>query len=234
MQEFVGGDDAVTPLGEAERHRIVFVQETGGFSLRCIDGMPELRGESRDLPIPVHIQKEPPFWDVFPENPAIFNLVVQARSLKVLRLEENRNLKENVVRYTRQTAIGLENVDVASSWEETTQVLEIPACRDDRQEIQRQVKAKLDAAATEKDLRSLYEALTTYLNQREIELEKEGGRDSLSYKREAKIILDLINAYNLFTAGGEIQDSHTATKPMAASSPQDTASPAHPRSSCLL
>ncbi len=247
LQEFVGSDDAVTPLGEAERHRIVFVQETGGFSLRCIDGMPELRqsyqdwkgqmiqakraqlrGESRDLPIPVHIQKEPPFWDVFPENPAIFNLVVQARSLKVLRLEENRNLKEKVVRYTRQTAIGLENVDVASTWEETAQVLEIPACRDDRQEIQRQVKAKLDAAATDKDKRSLYEALTTYLNQRETELEKEGGRDSLSYKREAKIFLDLINAYNLSTAG-EIQAPHTDTKPMAASSPQDTVSPAHPR-----
>jgi hypothetical protein len=84
-----------------------------------------LRGESHDLPIPVHIQKEPPFWDVFPENPAIFNLVVQARSLNILRLEENRHLKEKVVRYTRQTAIGLENVDVASSWEETAQVLEI-------------------------------------------------------------------------------------------------------------
>lgn len=82
-----------------------------------------LRGESRDLPIPIHIQKEPPFWDVFPENPAILNLVVQAKSLNLLRREENRNLKENVVRYTYQTAIWLENADVASRWEETAQVL---------------------------------------------------------------------------------------------------------------
>ena len=28
----------------------------------------QLRGEPRDLTIPVHIQKEPPFWDVFPED----------------------------------------------------------------------------------------------------------------------------------------------------------------------
>jgi len=242
LQEFVGSDDAITPLGEAERHRIVFVQEMGGFSLRCIDGMPELRqsyqdwkgqmiqakgaqlrGESRDLPIPVHIQKEPPFWDVFPENPAIFNLVTQAQSLDVLRLEENRSLKEKVVRYIRQTAIGLEKVDVASSWEETAQVLEIPACRDDRQEIQRQVTAKLEAAATDQGKRSLYEALTMYLKQRETELEKEGGKDSLSYKRQAKIVLDLINTYKLHTPGSEIGS------PVAASTPQNTVPPVAPR-----
>ncbi len=98
LEERVGSSDAVTPLGEEERHRVVFVQEMGGFSLRCIDGMQELRhsyqdwkgqtieakraqlkGESKDPPIPVHIQKEPPFWDIFPENPAVYQLVVLGR-----------------------------------------------------------------------------------------------------------------------------------------------------------
>lgn len=248
LQEFVGSDDAITPLGEAERHRIVFVQEIGGFSLRCIDGMRELqqsyqdwkgqmilakraqlRGESRDLPIPVHIQKEPPFWDVFPENPTIFNLVIQVRALGVLSLEENRSLKEKVVRYVRQTAIGQEKVDVASSWEETSQVLEIPACRDDRQEIQRQVAAKLAAVTTEKSKRSLYESLTAYLNQRETELEKEGGKDSLSYKREAKIVLDLINAYKLYAQGGEIKEIPTAELPVVTPPNQGATRPVEPR-----
>ncbi len=41
-------------------------------------------------------QKEPPFWDIFPENPQIYQLVVEARSLKVLRMEENRSTKEKV------------------------------------------------------------------------------------------------------------------------------------------
>ena len=60
--------------------------------------------------------------------------MVEARSLKVLRIEENRSTKEKVVRYTRQTAIGEENVDIASSWEEAVQVLEVLACRGDREQ----------------------------------------------------------------------------------------------------
>jgi hypothetical protein len=51
-------------------------------------------------------QKEPPFWDIFPENTQIYQLVVEARSLKVLRMEENRSTKEKVIRYTRKTVIG--------------------------------------------------------------------------------------------------------------------------------
>jgi len=220
VQEFIGSEDAISPLGTAEQHRLVFVQEIGGFSLRCIDGMPDLRqsyqdwqgqtieakrarlrGENRDLPIPVHIQKDPPFWDIFPENPEVFNLVLQARALGVLRVEENRALKETLVRYTRRNAIGSEDVDLAASWEETVQVLEIPACRNDREEIQRQVNAKLAASETEEQKRSLYIQLTTYLQQRETELAKEGGKDSFSYKREYRIILDAIAKYKLNVGG---------------------------------
>jgi hypothetical protein len=59
-------------------------------------------------------QKEPPFWDIFPVNPQGYQLVVEARSLKVLRISENRSTKEKVIRYIRQTVIGEENVDIAS------------------------------------------------------------------------------------------------------------------------
>lgn len=232
LQEFVDSDDAITPLGEAERHRIVFVQEIGGFSLRTIDGMPDLRrsyqdwkgqtidakrarlrGENRDMPIPVHIQKEPPFWDVFPENPEIFNLVVQARALGVLRMEENRSLKENLVRYTRQTAIDSENVDIASNWEEAVQVLEIPACLPDKEAIQRQVSARLEAAQTNAQKLTLYNQLTSYLKTREVELEKEGGKDSASYKREYQIILGMINKYQLVA---QVQDIPVPVQPVNA------------------
>ncbi|NER34531.1 MAG: zinc-ribbon domain-containing protein [Oscillatoria sp. SIO1A7] len=220
LEERVGSRDAITPLGQAERHRIVFVQETGGFSLRSIDGMRELRqsyqdwkgqtieakrsqlrGESKDPPIPVHIQKEPPFWDIFPENPEIYKLVVQGRALEVLRVDENRRTKESVIRYTRPTAIGREDVDIASSWEEAVQVLEVKACRDDREEIQRQVTAKLDAAETNSQKQQLYNRFMGYLAERQNELEKEGGKDSLIYKREAKIVRDIIEAYKLQGTG---------------------------------
>jgi ribosomal protein L40E len=217
LQERVGSADAITPLGELERHRIIFVQEKGGFSLRCISGMRELqksyqdwkgqaiearrakiKGESKDPPIPVHIQKEPPFWDVFPENPDVFRLVVQARAFGVLRLEENRSTKENVIRYTRKTVLGTENVDIASSWEEVVQVLEVLACRPDKEEIQRQVSEKLKADQPEAK-QALYTQLVAYLKQRETELEKNGGADSPDYKREATIIQTVITANKLKT-----------------------------------
>ncbi len=210
-------ESAIKPLGDSERHRIVFVQETGGFSLRCIDGMKELRqsyqdwkgdsieakraqlrGEPRDLPIPVHIQKEPPFWDVFPEDPKIFQLVIQARALNVLYLSENQATRENTIRYTRKTNIGLENVDIASSWEEASQILEVRACRPDREEIKRQITEQLNQADTPQQKRQLYQTLTAYLEHRSLELEKQGGKDSPEYKREAEIIKRLIDDYQLY------------------------------------
>lgn len=222
IQEFVPSSDAITPLGDEERHRIVFVQETGGFSLRCIEGMPQLRqsyqewkgemilakrarlrGENRDLPIPVHIQKESPFWDVFPEDPNVLKLVVQSRALQVLRLDENRSTKERVIRYTRSTEIGAEDVDLAGSWEEASQVLEVLACRPDREEIQRQVAKKLESAETPAQKQALFSQLTTYLRQREAELIKEGGKDSLEYRREATILREIIQLHQLGTIADE-------------------------------
>jgi hypothetical protein len=217
IQERIGSADAITPLGDLERHRIIFVQEKGGFSLRCISGMRELqksyqdwkgqaiearrakiKGESKDPPIPVHIQKDPPFWDIFPENPDVFRLVIQARSCKILRLEENLNTQEQVIRYTRKTQLGKENVDIASSWEEAGQVLEVLTCRPDKDEIQRQVSVKL--STDDPGVRqTLYDQFVAYLKQREMELAKNGGVDSPDYKREATIIESVITTHKLKT-----------------------------------
>jgi hypothetical protein len=216
LQERIGSSDSITPLGEYEQHRIVFVQEIGGFSLRCIDGMRELqqsyqdwkgqmieakraqiRGESRDLPIPVHIQKELPFWDVFPEDPKVFQLVVQARALEVLKLEENRSTQETVIRYQRKTVTSSESVDIASTWEEAVQVLEVQACRPDRDEIQRQISEKLIAADHPASKQALYHQLLAYLKQREADLANVGGTDSPEYKREFTLIEAAITQYKL-------------------------------------
>ncbi|MFW6359668.1 MAG: tubulin-like doman-containing protein [Chroococcales cyanobacterium] len=229
VKEFVENDDSINPLGEPERHRIVFVQEIGGFSLRCIDGMRELRqsyqdwkgqfvtakraqqsGESRDLPIPVHIQKEPPFWDIFPEDPNVLKLVVEARALGVLRQEKNKETQENVIRYTQQTEIDLVNIDIASSWEEAPQVLEVKACRPDREEIQKQITAKLEAAETDTQKQALFNQFKAYLQQRTLELP--GGADSPELKREKKIILDVVKLYKLNTGAEVSQTRQVAAK----------------------
>ena len=218
IQEFIGNDDDIKPLGTPERHRIIFVQEIGGFSLRCIDGMRDLRqsyqdwkgefiiakraqqvGESRDLPIPVHLQKEPPFWDLFPEDPSIFKLVIEAKALGILYEDTNAATKEKTIRYNTETVTGIKKNDIATSWADALQVLEVKACRSDKEEIQRQIGTRLQELKTPEQKQLLYQNLIKYLENRAQELEKNGAEESPEYKREDKIILDLITTYQLKT-----------------------------------
>jgi rubrerythrin len=214
--EFVSNDDDIKPLGATERHRLIFVQEIGGFSLRCIEGMRDLRqayqdwkgdfitakraqqaGESRDLPIPVHLQKEPPFWDLFPEDPSLFKLITEARALGILYEDINRATNDKTIRYNTNTATGSKKNDLATSWADALQVLEVKACRPDKEEIQRQVVTYLQAQTTPAQKAHLYQKLLEYLQKRAQELAKQGAQESPEYKREDKIILDLITAYKL-------------------------------------
>ena len=109
--------------------------------------------------------------------------------------------------YTQKTVLGTENVDIASSWEEVVQVLEVLACHPDKEEIQRQVSAKLTTDGSEAK-QVLYEQLVAYLKQRETELEKNGGTDSPDYKREATIIQTVITA-NKLKVGGNTESLET-------------------------
>ena len=106
-------------------------------------------------------------------------------------------LKEKVIRYTRDTAIHPENVDIASSWQEAIQNLEVAACRKRREEIQRQMTQKITAAETPEQKHSLFKELATYLENRANDLHKQGGKDNPEYRREATIILETINTYKL-------------------------------------
>ena len=47
IRQFVPETGDIKPLGKNERHRIIFVQEMGGFSLRCIQGIEVLRQSYR-------------------------------------------------------------------------------------------------------------------------------------------------------------------------------------------
>jgi hypothetical protein len=223
IQQFVPKPDDLKPLGENERHRIVFVQEMGGFSLRCIEGMKVLRrsyqewlgksiqakraklkGEATELPIPVHITKAVSFWDIFPEDPQVYQLTVQARAFRVLFSDVNLATKEPTIRYQRQTTVDLENIDLASNWEEIPQVLEVRACLEDKEEIQRQVNAVYEAAATVAQKQQIYQQLTDYLAQRARELEKLGGKESLIYAREKNIVRQAIKKHQLLTVNTAI------------------------------
>jgi Tubulin like len=201
--------NAINPLGESERHRIIFVQEVGGFSLRCIDGMKELqksyrdwkgkiievrrdqlKGGSKSLPIPVHIQKEPPFWDIFPDDPKIFDLVIIARAFGILRSDINKKTEGIVIRYQMNSAAGtgIENIDIGSTWEEVVQALQLPICSDDREEIQRQNKIEIGSTDTSDKKQKLHQKANAYLALRKSELDKLGGSASDEYKKEKNVI----------------------------------------------
>jgi hypothetical protein len=216
VQTQVGQSDAISPLGAQERHRIIFVQEIGGFSLRSIQGMEnlrihyqnwkgqmigakraQLRGENVGLPIPVHTDKRMPFWDLLPEDPKIYQLVVLARALGVLTLEQNQKTKEDTIRYVQTGVIGDQKIEIASSWVDAVQVLAVAACRPDCDEIQRQADDRLDSADSPEKKTQCYQQLMTYLKQRENELKPDGGTDSPDHKREAEILKQTIEKYGL-------------------------------------
>ena len=222
IQQFVPEPDDIKPLGDNERHRIVFVQEMGGFSLRCIEGMEvlrrsyqqwlgdsikakraRLRGEFKEPPIPVHLTKAIAFWDLFPEDNKVYELVVQARAFNILFADVNQATNEPTIRYKRKTSLGIENVDLASNWEEVPQVLEIRACLEDKEEIERQLKVIYEAIETEEQKQKVYQILENYLDKREQELAKMGGKDSPIYSREKSIILKIVNQYQLKTSSDE-------------------------------
>jgi Tubulin like len=198
------GDKNINPLGTNERHRIIFVQEIGGFSLRCIDGMRILQQSyqdwqcevikakraDKDLPAPVHIQKDPPFWDIFPADEKVFKLVTIARAFGILRSDLNKYTQENVICYNIKTAMGDEkNVELATTWEEAIQILEIHICAQDREEIEQQTKFKLGNAKTSDEKQKLYQESRDYLDKRKEELlralNEEGKKQ---YDKEEKII----------------------------------------------
>jgi Tubulin like len=233
LLEKVGAKE-INPLGESERHRIIFVQEVGGFSLRCIDGMKELqksyrdwkgkiiearrdqlKGGNKSLPIPVHIQKEPPFWDIFPDDPKIFDLVIIARAFGILRSDINKQTEGIVIRYQMNSAAGtgIKNIDIGSTWEEVVQVLQLPICSDDREEIQRQKKVKIGSADTSDKKQKLHQEALAYLDLRKSELGKLGGSDSREYMKEDDVITRFIMEHKLNSdLPTTISEAHTEKK----------------------
>jgi hypothetical protein len=206
-----GFNDVITPLGINENHRIVFVQEVGAFSLRSVQGVYQLRksykewqsqtikakreritGLNVDMPIPVHTDKQHPFWDLWPESDDVFRLVAKARALGVLRAEHNVESNQEVVRYSQISNLGREeNIDIACSWEEAVLVLDLKDCDSDRMSVESQI----DELMRNCDKERIAHQLNQYLNNRIRDFAT--GSDSIEYKRELKIIGDLADEYKL-------------------------------------
>lgn len=228
--------DAIAPLSNREKHKILATHEIAGFSLRCIAGTDNnLRSayqtwrarriqaeRARDeglqtdaLPSPVHIQKNMVFWDFHPADPAIEKLILVARAFGILRQEVHQATKKELIRYKISTDVGDHTVTIAANWEDAIQVLELPDCRKDKDEVERQLDELINKAETDAQKQQLGKQLQDFLNER-LRTEFRNNNDEPLYRREKTIILDFIIKHKL----GTIDSS--STNPEASTPTQGT------------
>ncbi|GCE93113.1 hypothetical protein NIES46_11620 [Arthrospira platensis NIES-46] len=231
LKKFFVQTDAIAPLSKRERHKILGTHEIAGFSLRCMAGTENLRkayqkwrgeriqaeraileGVSAKLPTPVHIQKDMVFWDFHRPDPTIEQLVLIARAFEILRQEINKKTKQDVIRYRIMTKLDEDNVTVAANWEDTVQVLQLPDCREDRQEVERQLNELLDQAETESQKQQLGKQLQDFLAER-LKTEFRNNNDEPMYLREKNIILEFIINHKLGTVNSPSTPPPVITAP---------------------
>lgn len=208
--------DSIAPLTERERHKILAVQEVGGFSLRCIRGIEQLQsayhswygqrimaerdrlnGVNRENPPPVHLQDDIVYWDVIPPDPTVEKLVLACRALGILFEETIQVTLKTVIRYQTSRMGMLEKITIASSWDGVTQVLQVPQCREDREHLESKLKDRIHHTNADFHRQGLTQLFLNYLENRLETFRPDGGEDYPQYKREKNIILGLIEEYQL-------------------------------------
>lgn len=216
LRKYFSAEEAIAPITARERHKILAVHEVGGFSLRCIQGTEQmrrsyqdwrgqrvlaerarLRGQQVDLPPSVHMQKELVFWDFIPHTAEIEALVTILRALEILGVEINQNTERAVICYFTTINGQQEKVTLAANWEDAVRVLELPDCRLDLQELERQLQARLEAAETLEQRQQLSQKLKFYLDLRLKDFCQAGGEDNPLYLREKEKIQNFINSNQL-------------------------------------
>ena len=222
LKKYFTDEQAIAPLTERERHKILAVHEVGGFSLRCLQGTEQmrrsyqdwrgkritaerkrLRGQQADLSPSVHIQKDIIFWDFIPADYKVEELVVMLRALGILRQEVNQNTQQPVIRYSRKIRGETEKVTLAANWEDTVQVLQLPDCRQDKKELETQLDRSIEQAETTQQKQQIEQQLQTYLQQRLSDFRKQGGQDAPRYLRERDIVRSFIAEHHLRTTATE-------------------------------
>lgn len=215
----------IATLTPRERHKIIAVHEVGGFSLRCIEGIKQLRqayqkwrgqrfkserealeNQNRKREVTVHMQENfSQFWDLSPASPDITKLVVLSRALEVLRGEIYSYSGRSAVCYNKDVQGDLETIVLAENWEEAIQILDLSVASSDKQEIEEQLQTILEDAQTLSQKQSLSRKLRVYLDERENYFHREGGTTNPVYKQESRIIKDFLQENNLpkLPSGGE-------------------------------
>lgn len=232
LKKYFVQQKAIAPLTSRERHKILATHEIAGFSLRCIAGSDKLRNayqkwrgeriqaerailkglkQENELPPPVHIQKDMVFWDFHPSARGIEQLVLVARAFGILRQEVNQKTKKEMICYRISTNLGEEKVAMAANWEDAVQILELPDCREDKQQVERKLNELLENAETDAQKQQLVQQLQEFLSE-QLTREFRNNEDEPLYRRQRTIIQDFITKHKLGTISQSSPPSQTPSQ----------------------
>jgi len=141
-----------------------------------------------DLPPSVHIQKDLVFWDFIPPDSQIEELVVIYRALEILLDEINQSNNQRVIRYTIEVHGEQEKVTLAANWEDAVQVLQLPDCRNDKEELKRQLDELIYTAETPAQKQQIQEKLESYLQKRLSDFRRQGAEKIIPDIYEKEIL----------------------------------------------
>jgi hypothetical protein len=149
-----------------------------------------------------------------PSDPNIEKLVLVSRALGILKEEINKNTQKTVIRYIKTNDLGNEKITVATSWEDSILVLELPDCREDKEEVQRQLDSLLEAAEDNQvQKQQLRQKLESFLAERLQTVYKKTGEDNPLFLRERTIIREFLIEKKLAVGHSFSETSPTSEKP---------------------
>ncbi len=203
-------DKDIRPLNEP--HRLFFVQETGAFPLRLIDGMARMRNLYQAVkmadrnPLHTHIDEQR-FGDIMPatedETQGRRNVIL-ARALGLITLVENKltGYTEARLRY-RDRKTGIEkNEVVGDDWLSTTEFFLSDANRRLKETLADELKRLGEAPTTRQAKQEFYTRLMQYLTDYSHTIE--GGEDNPEYQAAQSAIEDYIKTHSLFIPGTQV------------------------------
>lgn len=100
---------------------------------------------------------------------------------------QNQKAEELIIPRTKT-----ERVEVAKNWEEASSNLELLVFRKERQEIEKMINETLAEVKSIGSKHEIYNQITSFLEEREVQLRFSGGADSTEYKRELTVIQELM------------------------------------------
>lgn len=214
-------DKDIRPLNDS--NHIFFIQETGAFPLRLIEGLEKMRTVYRSISQsdknPLHTHQDfRQFQDIMPssqeESQARHNFIL-AKAFGLIAEVENQITKFTEIRFNyTDPKTGLSKVaTIGSSWEQAEENLMVDASRKIRDLLADMLQHIGASATTKPQKQELYRQLLACLQ--EIENSLVGGKDNPAYGKAETAIEGYVKTHNLMVEAIKPMVSVMPVAPMA-------------------